>query len=43
MQWITFLEQANKTIKGATLKSSYQLASQIYQTTEKNPKICFRE
>jgi hypothetical protein len=30
-----FLEQVNKMIKGAILKSSYQLASQVYQTTEK--------
>jgi hypothetical protein len=37
MHWITFLEQVNKIIKWrAFLKSkSYELATQIYQTTEK--------
>jgi ABC-type bacteriocin/lantibiotic exporter with double-glycine peptidase domain len=33
MHWITFLEQVNKIIKRAFLKSSYQLAT--HQTTEK--------
>ena len=35
MHWIMLLEQINKIINGAFLKSSYQLASQVYQTTEK--------
>ena len=35
MHWITFLEQVNKIIKGAFFTSSYKLARQVYQTTEK--------